>query len=122
MTGTEKSGGRSGRRITPTELVARYCGGYFVIPGTTILRAVRRPAERLSFAADVLRAVRAAESRLMAVMDDAAIELRDKHDAPWSAIGRRAGLHESVMAQRVSARRKLLAVPAASGQREDRAA
>lgn len=95
-------------QIDPSLLETRMMGGYLVSPGSLLLRSVRRPTERLKIAAAALRALRAAEQRVMAVMDDAAIELRDRHNVSWYAIGQRAQVDPRWIKGRVETRRRLL--------------
>lgn len=97
-----------GPRVDRSHLQVRTLGSYLVIPGNVLLRAIRRPADRISAAVAVLEALRRAETRVQAVIDDAAIELRDKHDVPWSAIGRRVNVDPDHIRHRVTARRRLL--------------
>lgn len=97
-----------GRHIDPGHLAVRTLGDYVVVPGNVLLRAIRRPSERLTFAVRVLKSLRAAQTRILAVVDDAAIELRDKHDVPWSAIGKSADMDPDTIRHRVNARRGLL--------------
>jgi hypothetical protein len=98
----------STRKVTEEHLSIRVLGEYLVVPRNPILRLIRRPSARLDLAIDTLGALKMAVDRINALIDDTVIELRDKHDVPWSVLGKRCKLHPTYLQQRVAARRRLL--------------
>jgi hypothetical protein len=96
------------RRIDRGHLQIRILGEYLVVPRNPILRMVRRPSDRLDLALSTLGALKTAIDRVNALIDDTIIELRDKHDVPWSVLGKRVKLNPSYLQGRIAARRRLL--------------
>ncbi len=96
------------RNVVDDVLHSRVSGGYYVLPGAHLLRAVDDADRRLERAMDALKAVQLAERRLKAVIDDTLIHLRDNQGRSWEVLSKKTGICPTALSSRAKTRRRKL--------------
>ncbi len=92
------------RQQRPASLLdSRIMGGYLVAPTAHSLRGVRRAAERLDLAVEALEDIERYRTSILAVMDDAVIELRER-GTKWDSLSRRTGFKVVELRKRIVTR------------------